>query len=134
MRLISSVIILAVFTASNSYATKPCPVNVCAGEPFNESLCVDKSDWVAVGTIDILNRVNNGYPLNNISYTFAFHPNYFVKGKHPAYELVFITGWCENRIFDVLSSGQTIMIYGLYQRDHNTENGSFLHYRITERR
>jgi hypothetical protein len=131
--MVKKLALIALLIAASPYrasATKSCPGALpCDTErKFNEQLCTQKADWVAVGDItDIVHDIQ-GPPLGRDFAEFTLRVEQWEKGVPPPYPLRFKVGWCNNfRSLPADTTGK-FRFYGTNQIEPISGLGSFLDY------
>ncbi|MEB8434481.1 hypothetical protein OO007_19745 [Cocleimonas sp. KMM 6892] len=81
-----------------AYATKPCPPSPCFVEgKFNQNVCLEKSEWVAIGRINQIVDDQVGNPINKNLSRFVLNIETWKKNPHDYPDaLKFKVGWCNN--------------------------------------
>ena len=90
--------IVSLLFCLGTYATKPCPSSPCFVDgKFNESACIGKSDWIAIGRINQIVDDYVGHPINKNLSSFTLNIESWQKNPDNYPDVIELkVGWCNN--------------------------------------
>ncbi len=125
-------IIISIFIATPTFATKPCPQLPCfLQSKLDKEKCVAAADWIATGTIALVAHNYIGEPLNKDFANFTFMVKTQQKGKSSIQkELLFTVGWCNNSKPLPKDTSGLFRFYGVTYKsiDNKTNIHEYLHF------